>query len=103
MQIQVNAADPQTRGADAESIRDEVRKAMERFADRITRVEVHVKDTNAGKGGVDKQCTMEARLNGLDPMTVTADAADLGAAVSGAAGKLQRMIQNALEKRSSAR
>lgn len=103
MQIQVNAADPQTRGVDEEMIVAEVQKALGRFSEQITRVEVHVKDLNAGKGGVDKQCTMEARLSGLDPVTVTADAAELGAAVVSAGGKLQRMVQTVVEKRNERR
>jgi ribosome-associated translation inhibitor RaiA len=103
MQIQVNAADAQTRDVDEEMVRNEVLKAMERFASRITRIEVHVKDVNGPKSGDDKQCTMEARLAGLDPMTVTADAPDVRSAVISAAGKLQRKVQSDLEKRGSKR
>jgi len=103
MQIQINAADPQTRHADKDMIEREVNDALGRFAERITRVEVHVKDLNAKKGGVDKQCTIEARLNGLDPVAVTAEAERLETAVTTAAGKLQRLIDSDLAKRNARR
>jgi ribosome-associated translation inhibitor RaiA len=103
MHIQINTADPQTRNSDEEMIRTEVESALERFAERITRVEVHVKDTNAAKGGVDKHCTIEARLSGLDPIAVTTEAADVQSAVSSAAGKLQRRISSDLDKRGAHR
>ena len=103
MQIQINAADKQTRNADTEMIEREVHKALDRFAERITRVEVHVKDANANKGGVDKQCTIEARVNGLDPMAVSAEAERLETAVSDAAGKLHRVLESELGKRSEKR
>jgi ribosome-associated translation inhibitor RaiA len=101
MQIQINAADRQTRRLDEEMIRAEVAGELERFAQQITRVEVHIKDVNGPKSGHDKQCTIEARLAGLDPMAVTADAADVAGAVSSAAGKLRRLIERDLGRRST--
>lgn len=103
MQIQVNAADRETRHVDDEWVQKEVEKAMGRFADRITRVEVHIRDVNGPKVGTDKQCAMEARLAGLDPMAVTADGENIGAAVISAAGKLHRKVQSELEKRDQRR
>ena len=99
MQIQINSGDRETRGVNKEAIRNEVRNAVERYQDRITRVEVHLKDVNGPKSGNDKQCTMEARVAGLDPMAVTADSDDLWTAIVDAAGKLQRKLQSDLEKR----
>ena len=99
MKIQINAADAQTRDVDEEMVREELHKALGRFDHRVTRVEVHVRDVNGPKSGTDKQCTLEARLGGLAPMAATADAVDLAAAVTGAAGKLRRMIQRDLSKR----
>ena len=103
MQIQINAADPQSRSVSEEMVRAEVESALGRFAERITRVEVHLKDLNGPKSGTDKHCMMEARLGGLAPMAVTADAEDHHAAVVSAAAKLQRMIETDLGKRSERR
>ena len=39
--------------------------ALDRFGNRVTRVEVHIGDENGHKGGEhDKRCAMEARLSG---------------------------------------
>ena len=98
MQIQVNsdhnveghaALDAQVSGA--------VERALRRFSDHITRVEVHLSDENADKSGEhDKRCLMEARLEGRQPIAVAHQAATLDQAVDGAAEKLTRMIQTTL-------
>jgi ribosome-associated translation inhibitor RaiA len=70
---------------------------LERFADRISRVQVHLGDENGHKGGSnDKRCMMEARLDGRPPIAVTQQAATLDQAVDGAAEKLQRSIDSML-------
>ena len=79
-----------------------VEDAMSRFSKRITRVEVHLTDVNAHKDGHnDTRCVMEARLDGRPPTAVTHQAASLGEAVEGAAGKLKRMIESTLGRESS--
>ena len=74
-----------------------VRSAVDRFSDRITTVQVHLSDENAGKGGAaDKRCMIEARLEGLRPIAVTHEAPSLELAMTGAADKLERSIQSTL-------
>jgi ribosome-associated translation inhibitor RaiA len=74
-----------------------VEGALERFSDRITRVEIHLSDQNGDKSGQDdKRCMMEARLEGRQPITVTHQAASLDQAVDGAAHKLTRLIEGTL-------
>jgi hypothetical protein len=66
-----------------------VEQALSRVSDRITRVEVHLSDENADRSGrQDKQCMMEARLEGRQPVAVTHQAASMDQAVHGAAEKL---------------
>jgi hypothetical protein len=66
-----------------------VEQALSRVSDRITRVEVHLSDENADRSGrQDKQCMMEARLEGRQPVAVTHQAASMDQAVNGAAEKL---------------
>lgn len=77
-----------------------VESALGRFGDRITRVEVHVHDNNAAKtGGDDKHCVMEARLEGLQPISASDHASQVAAAVTGAAKKLQRVLETTLGKK----
>lgn len=74
-----------------------VADALEHFADDVTRVEVHLSDENAGKGGEDDlKCVMEARLAGHQPLAVTHKAPSLDLAVAGAAEKLEHAVGNLL-------
>ncbi|QDH70262.1 HPF/RaiA family ribosome-associated protein [Marilutibacter alkalisoli] len=80
-------------------VESSVAGSLDRFGDQITRIEVHVRDKNGGKsGGNDKVCLMEARLEGRPPMTASEDADTVASAVSGAARKLQRVLDHALGK-----
>lgn len=64
--------------------------ALDRFSDRITRVEVHLSDENSHKfGSNDKRCLMEARLGGLQPIAASHQTATLQQAIDGAAEKLK--------------
>lgn len=77
----------------------EVAATLERFAEQITRVEVHLHDANGHKGGDDdKRCTMEARLGGLQPIVVTHDAGTLDEAIDGAVEKLERTLDRTIDK-----
>ena len=74
-----------------------VSAAVQRFADHITRVEVHLSDELSQKssdGG--NRCMLEARVTGYQPIAVTAHAESLHNAISGAADKLKRAIDSAL-------
>ena len=53
-------------------VEDRIGEVLSPFAERLTRVEVHLRDENAQKGGRDTRCTMEARPRGLDPLAVEA-------------------------------
>jgi ribosome-associated translation inhibitor RaiA len=83
----------------AERVEGELRDALERFADRITRVEVHVSDENSSKGGEnDKRCLIEARIAGQRPISVTDAAATVAQAIEGATDKLERALDHTLGK-----
>ena len=70
------------------------------FEDKLTRVEVHLKDQNADKHGPQHiRCTMEARPRGLSPMSAHHDAADIQAALKGAAHKLRQRLNADFAKR----
>jgi ribosome-associated translation inhibitor RaiA len=75
-----------------------VEDALSRFSDHITRVEVHLSDENSRQksGHDDKRCVLEARLEGLQPIAVTHQAATLDQAVDGAAEKLKKSLESTL-------
>jgi hypothetical protein len=77
--------------------KETVQKVLAHFAGKITRVEVHLSDTNATKSGQDdKHCMIEARLEGRQPIAVTHAAATLERATKEAADKLKRSLESAL-------
>jgi ribosomal subunit interface protein len=98
MQIQINSdhhisASPETAGR----IQELVRGTLERYSDRITRVEVHLNDLNSAKNGSnDKRCLMEARVSGIGPVDAGHEAEALELAIDGAMEKLERAIEHRL-------
>ena len=79
----------------------EVTSALSRHSGHITRVQVHLSDANGHKGGQsDKHCVMEARVEGRPPLAVTHNADNLHQAVTGAADKLNRLIEGSLARAS---
>lgn len=104
MQIQVHT-DHNLHGGESlnERVETLLRDAVGRFADQITRIEAHLGDENAKKGGGnDMRCMLEARLAGLPPVAVTEHAATLEQAINGAIGKLKRALDTHAGKQESA-
>jgi hypothetical protein len=80
-------------------LEDKVRRKLKRFEPRLTHVEVHVADVNGHKGGEsDKRVSLEARVNGHDPVAVHAEADRIDTAVTLAADKAARALAHALDK-----
>ena len=74
-------------------------ECLARFSDEISSVQVQLSDENQStKGGVDKKCTLEARLNGHAPVVAHNLAPDQNLAIRGAADKLLSALDRALGK-----
>lgn len=74
-------------------------KELSRFSEHITRLEVHLSDENGNKQGPDdKRCMIEARLEGRQPIAVTARANDYELAVAGAIEKLKALLESIVGK-----
>ena len=100
MQIQINSDHHITGTTElAGHVQALVRDTLDRYSDRITRVEVHLNDLNSVKGGLDKRCLMEARLGGLAPVAVNHEAENLDLAINGAIEKLERALEHKLGKK----
>ena len=99
MQVQIHT-DNHIEGTEAMAqwASNTVKTALERFANQITRVEVHLRDENAGKKNTAQsiQCTMEARLEGHQPLALKHQGANLNQAIEGAAEKMSRLIDSTL-------
>jgi ribosome-associated translation inhibitor RaiA len=98
MQIQINT-DHHIEGHEALAAwaTGEIKGALSHQSAQIMRIEVHLSDDNGRKTGTDdKRCMLEARMVGRPPLAVTQLAPTLYQAVTGAADKLNRMIESSL-------
>ena len=82
------------------NVADAIGRSLERFSDRISRIEVHLADENSSnkEGGDDKRCMIEARLDGMQPIAVTHHAASIDQAVRGATDKIKRTLDHHIDK-----
>lgn len=105
MQVQINSDRTlKVHNSESAQLLQIVEDALQRFEERITRVEMHLSDENATKGGPDdKRCMLEARLKGRKPQAVSHLASTFILAVEGAAEKLARSIQSDVGRRESAK
>ncbi len=106
MQIQINTGNNiENNKRPAQRAEEVVRTSLDRFGEKITRVEVHLSDENSDKkaGTKDKRCLLEARLAGLQPISVAHQAATMDQAVVGAVEKLKRSLDSTLGRRGKRR
>jgi len=98
MHIQFNTDDTiEGRDALAAQAEADIRTSLGRFADQITRIEIHLSDVNGDKtASNDKRCLIEARLAGRQPEAVSHEGATMDAAVNGAVKKLRRSLDGTL-------
>lgn len=89
----------------ARDVEEILESALDRFDERLTRIEVHLNDVNSSHktGPADIRCMLEARVTGSEPVAVSDHAATVDQAVRGASGKLQRALESTLGRRSEHR
>jgi len=76
--------------------------ALSRFGRCVRAVAVSLVDLNGPCGGIDKRCSMQARLAPRGSVRVVYTDSDLPAAVDRAATRLARAVGRALERRREA-
>ncbi len=82
-------------------INEHLSDRLARFGDKLTRIEVHLGDVNAGKPGPDdKRCMIEARPARHDPLVVEAHHSDLYRAINDATQKIERVLDKKFAKSS---
>jgi ribosome-associated translation inhibitor RaiA len=99
MQIQINTdGNIEAHEQLAQQVEAVVRDGLQRFTEKITRVEVHLSDENSDKkfGAEDKRCLLEARPAGHQPIAVSHEAATIELAVEGALERLTHLLDSTL-------
>lgn len=96
MQIQVNSDRTVSVDASLTSfVKSEAERILDAVAAKVTRVEVHLSDENGRKSGPgDKRCVVEARPAGARPLSTSATATRLDAAIGQALRKMQRALRS---------
>lgn len=80
-------------------VSEKINGSLERFADKITRIEVHLSDQNAVRRGKDDiQCLIEARLEGLQPVAVTGRGSSKEQSVNDAVDKMRSALATVIGK-----
>jgi len=100
MTIQINS-DNNITGTEGLSnfVESTIAETLKRFDNQITRVEVHLNDENSHKSGMnDKRCMLEARLEGMQPIAVTAHGDTIQEALKGALSKIKSSLDTTLGK-----
>ena len=95
MQVQVNSDSNIKANTElSKFVEEQVERTLSRFEKHITRVEVHLSDSNSHKPGLqDKRCVFEARPAGRQPITTSSESATVEQAVRGAAEKMKNSLE----------
>lgn len=86
-----------------EFITRRVHFTLGRFAPQVERVTARVTDVNGPRGGTDKCCRMEVKLQALNSVSSVARADNMEEAAAMAAERLARGVARALERRQQAK
>jgi hypothetical protein len=79
-----------------------VEAGLDRFSNRLTRAEVHLRNVDAAAGRT-PECTLEARPASREPVAVGHGAAGVEEAVAGAAEKMERLLDSLFDRLDSHR
>jgi putative sigma-54 modulation protein len=84
-------------------IQDRLSPVIQRFETELTSLSVRFGDCNGHKGGVDKQCRIEAVVGHAGPIIAEETHTDLYAAIDVAADRLMRAISHKVDRRQELR
>lgn len=80
-------------------VKSKVKQGLSHFDQYISRIEIHLSDQNSHKSGADDiQCTIEARIEGAQPIAVTSTDSDKGKAVDQAIKKIKAALDTRVGK-----
>jgi putative sigma-54 modulation protein len=103
MQISIQAHGFSITDALEKHVQDRLRFAFSRVSGRVRRVLVTLSDINGPRGGVDKRCLLEVRLDGLSSVVIQDTQTDLYTAIDRATGRAARNVIRRLAVKTSRR
>ncbi len=75
-----------------------LRFALGPASDRLRAVSIRLTDENGPRGGIDKRCTLRAKLPGSPQIVIAQDEADIYVAIDRAADRLSRTLSRRLQR-----
>lgn len=103
MQVQLNT-DKNISGTEKLEayVTEKLNHALKHYANKVTRIEIHLSDQNADKGGADDiQCKIEARVEGLKPVLVVSKSSSKETALDDAVSKMKASLGTIMGKMKS--
>ncbi|HVX62794.1 MAG TPA: HPF/RaiA family ribosome-associated protein [Pirellulales bacterium] len=97
MKIEVSSDAPITETV-LKEVAAEIESGLERFQDRLTRAEAHLKHVAGAPPGGSRSCSLEIRPAGREPVVVSGQASTLEEAVKGAVEKMYRLLNSMFGK-----
>ena len=80
----------------------QIAEGLKKYQSHITTVEVHLSDENGKKEGTkDKQCLIEVRIEGKQPIAVTSKDDTVDKSVKGAIDKMKASLETIIGKTQS--
>jgi ribosomal subunit interface protein len=96
MQIEIQSRDFSLTDALENHVHKRLEFTLARGGRKVRRVEVRLSDLNGPRGGVDKRCLIEVRLDGLPVVVVEDIQSDLYTAIDRAATRAGRTVMRRL-------
>ena len=101
MQIEIQSYDFSLTNALRDYTERRLRFTLARVANRIRRITVQLFEINGPRGGIDKCCRIQVRLNGLDGVVIEDTEANVYLAIDRAADRVGRTAMRRLARRNA--
>ena len=98
MTMRVNVYNKRKNEVVDQDVRERLEAVVGKFADRIAHIEVHIIDENGDKGGDDKICTIDVKLNPRGQLHVRAKHNSLQSAINKAVERAETVVAKAVDK-----
>ncbi len=98
MNINIHAPNIHLDASEQGKVRDQIKRALSGFADRVRAIDVYIKDVNGPRGGNDKSVVIHVRLTGRTVLASSSLKSKLLAASAAAANKIRRRVKSALRR-----
>lgn len=103
MQILIHARDYAATSAMRDFIKRKLGFGVGRFADRIARINIRLKDMNGPRGGVDQHCRVDVAMSSGGTVAAEATELDIYTAIKLAVARVARRVGTTIDRRRSAK